>query len=154
MSNKSKNIEKLTSFKTPEESPGYLLWRVSTQWRSKIEDTLKSLDLTHPQFVVLTTTGWLTRKNEKINQIDVSRATGLDPNTISQILRGLEAKKLIQRKRTLDERSKNPSLTAVGFEKLAQALPAVEQADKEFFSFLNLKEISELIYVFQKLIKN
>ena len=73
-------IENLTVYKKPEESPGYLLWRVSSRWRSAIEDTLKPLDLTHPQFVILATVGWLTKDQTKISQIDISKAAELDPN--------------------------------------------------------------------------
>lgn len=145
-------MEKLSLYEVPEESPGYLLWNVSIQWRSKIEETLKNFDLTHPQFVVLATTSWLTRKNEKIAQVDISRSAGLDPNTTSQILRGLEAKKLIKRIRSLNERSKSPMLTALGFEKLTKALPAVEKTDKIFFDLLSDRESKELIKVFQTLI--
>ena len=105
--NKLNNIEKLTLFKTPKESPGYLLWRVSLAWRSVIEEVLKPLNLTHPQFVVLATTAWLTKSGDHINQIDISKASRLDPNTTSQILRGLEAKNLIKRTRFINERSKD-----------------------------------------------
>lgn len=136
---------------TPEESPGFLLWRISTQWRSSIEATLKPLGLTHPQFVVLATTAWLTRNNNVVNQIDISRATGLDPNTTSQILRGLEAKDFIQRTRSLNERSKNPSLTNLGFKVLEKALPTVEKADSKFFESLAANEIGALVKIFQKI---
>jgi DNA-binding MarR family transcriptional regulator len=146
------DVEKLSLYETPEDSPGYLLWRVSMHWRSAIEATLKPLGLTHPQFVVLATIGWLTRKNEKVSQADISRAAGLDPNTISQIIRGLEAKELIQRVRSLDERSKSPVLTSMGSQKLAKALPAVELADTQFFNVLNAKELNGLIKIFQSLI--
>lgn len=152
MNKKVKTIEHLTLYDKPEESPGYLLWRVSMQWRTSIENTLKLLDLTHPQFVVLTTTAWLTKNNEKISQIDIGRAAGLDPNTISQILRGLETKNLIKRTRSVDERTKSPTLTKTGSVLLAQALPAVERADTKFFDTLSTKESNELIKIFQKLI--
>src|SRR5579872_3338014 len=126
--NKIDNIEKITLFKSPEESPGFLLWHISLSWRSCIEDTLNHFDLTHPQFVVLATTAWLTRKSEHISQIDISKSAGLDPNTTSQILRGLEVKSFIKRTRSLNERSKNPVLTEVGLDVLSKALPAVERA--------------------------
>lgn len=149
--NKSNNIESLTLFKTPEESPGYLLWRVSFAWRSFIEETLKLLDLTHPQFVVLATTAWLTRNGKHINQLDISKASGLDPNTTSQILRGLETKNFIKRTRSLNERSKNPSLTDLGFKVLEKTLPAVEKADLEFFKSLTDNDIDILVKIFQKI---
>ena len=146
------NIEKLTKYNGPEDSPGYLLWRISTQWRSFIEEILKTFDLTHPQFVVLATTSWLTRNNKKITQADVGYAAGLDPNTTSQILRGLENKNFIKRIRSLDERSKSPQLTAMGSNRLAKALPAVEDADEQFFAVLATKEIDELKKIFQLIV--
>jgi len=148
----NKIIEEITQFKTPEQSPGYLLWQVSIMWRSFIEDTLKPHGLTHPQFVVLATTAWLTKDGEIVSQSDVSYATGLDPNTTSQILRGLEKKKLIKREKSLNERSKNPSLTDIGLAILDQALPAVEESDVQFFEVLSQREQETLFKIFQKLV--
>ena len=149
--NKLNNIEKLTLFKTPKESPGYLLWRVSLAWRSVIEEVLKPLNLTHPQFVVLATTAWLTKSGDHINQIDISKASRLDPNTTSQILCGLEAKNFIKRLRSFNEKSKNPILTELGSSVLNNALPAVEQADLKFFELLTPKEMNSLIQIFKKI---
>lgn len=136
------------------DSPGYLLLKVSLEWRSMIEAALKQFDLTHPQFIILATAAWLTQKNEKISQVDISRATGLDPNTTSQILRGLEKKKLIKRTRSLNERSKSPVLTAIGLDVLTQAVPAVEATDQFFFDRLNENEMAQFMYVFKKLMKS
>ncbi len=146
------DFDKLSSYPTPEESPGFLLWCVSTRWRSAIEDVLKPLDLTHPQFVILATTAWLIREKGQMSQVEIGRHAGLDPNTTSQILRGLEAKNLIERRRSLDERSKNPILTIEGAQSLAQALPAVERADAQFFASLTREESYALVNVFQKLV--
>lgn len=146
------DFETTTKFKTPEESPGYLLWRVSMQWRSKIEEVLRPLQLTHPQFVILACLGWLTKKGAAVSQAEIARSAGLDPNTTSQILRGLEAKKFIKRTHLADERSKNPVLTQQGSDLLAQALPTVETADASYFSSLSSKESGMLLSVFQLLL--
>jgi DNA-binding MarR family transcriptional regulator len=142
----------LSLYDTPEQSPGYLLWRVSLLWRNSIESVLKPLELTHPQFVVLATTGWLTSKNNKISQIDIGRAAGLDPNTTSQVLRGLEEKGLIKRIRSIDERSKNPQLTNIGITILTKAMQIVENTDMQFFKKLSDSENLILINLFNKLI--
>lgn len=152
MRNKSVDFCQLSLHATPDESPGYLLWRVSTQWRSAIEIILKPLDLTHPQFVILTTTAWLTKNGDLINQAEVGKAAGLDPNTTSQILRVLQAKNFIKRIRSIDERSKSPVLTTKGSKILEEALPAVEQEDAKFFAVLKAKECDATIKIFQKLI--
>lgn len=145
------NFKHISLYKTPDESPGYLLWRVSTLWRSTIEGVLKPLNLTHPQFVVLATLGWLTKDQNTVNQIDISRMAGLDPNTTSQIIRGLEVKKFIKRTQTVDERSKNPIITPLGASVLAKALPAVEKADNNFFAKLKTSQIDDIVKLFQKL---
>lgn len=138
------NFSEMSAHSSAEESPGFLLWRVSTLWRRAIEDVLKPLGLTHPQFVILATTGWLTRTGERVSQAEIGRQAALDPNTTSQILRGLQAKGYIERARITDERSKCPLLTTAGIETLAKALPAVECADEAFFASIDLKE-SEML---------
>jgi DNA-binding MarR family transcriptional regulator len=143
----------ISAYDVPEKSPGFLLWHVSTAWRSAIEHVLKPLALTHPQFVVLASLGWLTRNGERVTQAMLGVMVGLDPNTISQIVRGLENKKLIKREASADRRVKNPFLTATGSHLVAQALPAVEAADKAFFSTLTAQELTVMTHLFQRLSK-
>lgn len=145
------NFKKISVHEGPKQSPGFLLWHISTLWRSSIEASLKALGLTHPQFVVMATIGWLTRNNELITQVTIGKMAGLDPNTTSQIIKGLEQKNLIKRRKSSDGRAKNVSLTSKGAEILGQALPAVEAADAKFFNILTKNEISFLIGLFQKL---
>jgi len=136
---------------TPEDSPGFLLWCISTAWRRSLESVLTPLKLTHPQFVILAATGWLTRQGALTSQRAVGDMAGLDPNTTSQILKGLEKKGLIQR--DTSPRTKHPSLTKEGATLLNQALPAVEQADATFFDPLTSQEITTMITLFQRLSK-
>ena len=99
---KSVNFKEISVHDTPGRSPGFLLWHVSAAWRGSIELMLKSIGLTHPQFVILSTLGWLTRKGDRVTQAAIGRMAGLDPNTISQIIRGLEQKELIIREKSSD----------------------------------------------------
>ena len=131
-------FDHISSYSTPEESPGFLLWRTSTLWRRSLEAALKPYHLTHPQFVVLATVGWLTKEGQKTSQIAVSRLSGLDPNTVSQILRGLQAKGVLVRSASQDGKRKTPILTPEGVDRLSRALPVIEHADEEFF--LSLKK--------------
>lgn len=150
---KNVNFKEISIHDAPERSPGFLLWHVSTSWRNCIESSLKSIGLTHPQFVILATLGWLTRKGDLVTQAAIGKMAGLDPNTTSQILRGLEQKGLIGRERSLDARAKNPSLTALGLDILTLALPIVETMDEKFFNPLNSKDKRSLIRLFNALIK-
>ena len=145
------NFKKISIHEGPKQSPGFLLWHISTSWRSSIEAVLKTFGLTHPQFVVLATTGWLTRNGELTTQIAIGKLAGLDPNTTSQIIKGLEQKALIKRDKSSDGRAKNVSLTSQGSLTLGSAMPAVEGADAKFFSILTKEETSALLEKFQKL---
>ena len=149
---KSINFKEISVHDTPDRSPGFLLWHVSTAWRGSIEVMLKSMSLTHPQFVILATLGWLTRKGDRVTQTLIGKMAGLDPNTVSQIIRGLEQKELIMREKSSDGRAKNPILTMKGSGILKGALPAVETKDTEFFHNLTAKEKECMISIFQKLI--
>lgn len=150
--NKQVDFKKISKHKVPMESLGFLLWRISLCWRSKIETSLKKHDLTHPQFVMLASLAWLTKQGDMVSQAEVGKMAGVDPNTTSQILRGLETKQLIKRVRKQDERSKNPMLTSEGAKRLSVAMPkAVENIDEMFFNPLTKKESQQLLILFQKL---
>lgn len=145
------HFNKLSIHETPKQSPGFLLWRVSTSWRSHIEAALKSLNLTHPQFVILATLGWLTRNGDLVTQSAIGKMAGLDPNTTSQIIKGLEQKGLIKREASSDGRAKNPILTNQGNEVLSKSLPLVEKTDSLFFTALTPEEMESTLKIFQKL---
>jgi DNA-binding MarR family transcriptional regulator len=145
------NFKEISIHEGPKQSPGFLLWHISTSWRGSIEDVLKTFSLTHPQFVVLATTGWLTRNGELATQAAIGKMASLDPNTISQIITGLEKKGLIKREASSDGRAKNPKLTTQGNKLLAHALPAVEQRDNKFFNALSPQELDGLVLIFQKI---
>jgi DNA-binding MarR family transcriptional regulator len=148
--NKNVDFKKISVHDTPDRSPGFLLWHISTSWRSSIETILRPIGLTHPQFVVLATLGWLTRKGSRVNQAAIGKMAGLDPNTISQIIKGLEQRELIKREASSDARAKKPALTFEGSKILTQAMPAVEIADAQFFSSLSNKEMESMMRIFQK----
>lgn len=146
------NFKEISVYEGPKQSPGFLLWHISTSWRSSIEAALKTFGLTHPQFVILATTGWLTRSGDLTTQATIGKMAGLDPNTTSQIIKGLEQKEFIKRDKSSDGRAKNVSLTSQGTAILGRAMPAVENTDAKFFSILTEQEANNLLRMFQKLI--
>ena len=90
--------QKVSQFEGPEQSSGFLLWQVSTEWRRRIETALATLDLTHPQFVLLASVGWLTRNGGQVTQVELARHCKTDITMNSQILRTLEKKGYIERR--------------------------------------------------------
>jgi DNA-binding MarR family transcriptional regulator len=121
-------------FRSADQSPGFLLWRVSTTWRRSIEAALVPFGLTQPQFVVLAALRFARDEGIPRSQAAIGRHIGLDPNTTSQILRGLSARGLVSRERTADDRAKQATLSAQAEELLAKAIDAVEAADAAFFA--------------------
>lgn len=122
-------------FKSPNESPGYLLGQMTLLWQRKIKKVLDPLDLTQTQFVLLAALGWLSRENDQVTQVDIANQGNADRMMVSKVLRTLESKKFISRQEhQTDTRAKVIKLTNRGAEVLQQALTAVENADKAFFS--------------------
>lgn len=147
------NEWKTTSdFKAPEKSPGFLLWKVSTEWRRKVETTLKTLNLTHPQFVLLANLSWLTSNKIQLTQIELARHLSIDITMTSQILRLLEKKGYVERKKKEgDERSNLPFLTESGILLAKKAIPLVESVDRDFFNKLE-KDTPKCIEILKKLL--
>lgn len=143
--------DKVSQFQGPENSPGFLLWQVSIKWRRQIEAALDTIGLTHSQFVLLASVGWLTRDKSLISQIELARHCGTDITMTSQILRSLEKKGLIERIQVHgNERSKYPCLTEAGKDLIEQAIPLVEKVDQKFFKKLG-RNLCTYIAILQKL---
>ncbi len=124
-------------FEKPEESTGFLLWRVNNLWQREIRKALERFDLTHAQFVLLAGIHWLTLEKKGVTQIVLANHTGMDPMTTSTVLRALQAKDLIAREEHhTDTRAKAVVLTATGIKTVKQAVKTVEQFDQTFFSTL------------------
>ena len=143
--------KKISHFEGPEHSPGFLLWQVSTKWRREIEAALATLNLTHPQFVLLASLGWLTRDNANVTQVELARHCNTDVNMTSQVLRSLEKKGYVERhRRKDDERSKLPRLTENGAKLVEQAIPLVEKVDNSFFGKLG-QDTEKYLDILQRL---
>ena len=122
------------------KSTGLLFIRTYHKWHGLIKNELKTIDLTHPQFVVLTTLAALLRQQEWVSQTDIARFSDMDVMTVSQIIRLLVKKGLIMREvHPKDSRANIILLTDTGLQKVNQALPLVESIDQAFFGKLENK---------------
>ncbi|RSI30087.1 MarR family transcriptional regulator [Streptococcus sanguinis] len=120
-----------------KKSTGLLFIRAYHKWHGLIKSQLKTIDLTHPQFVVLTTLAALLRQREWVSQTDIARFSDMDVMTVSQIIRLLVKKGLIMREvHPKDSRANIILLTDTGLQKVNQALPMVESIDQAFFGKL------------------
>ncbi len=142
-------------FKSPNDSPGYLLGQVTMLWQRKLRKVLDPLDLTHTQFVLLASLGWLSKTNDNVTQVDIAKQSNADRMMVSKVLRTLEEKDFITRQEhATDTRAKTIRLTNKGEKILQKALVAVENADLEFFSILDTKLVSFNKHLVQLIDKN
>lgn len=135
--------ETVFSFGKAEDSPGYLLWQVTTLWQREIKKRLDELNLTHSQYVLLASLLWLTGQDRPVTQIDLSLHSKIDPMTTSTVLRTLEKKGWVQRaEHPTDTRAKTVVLTPAGIDLVRRAIPVVEQTDFSFFSATDVGELN------------
>lgn len=122
-------------FEKPEDNTGYLLWQTTMIWQRKMNRVLDKIDLTHTQFVILASLGWLSQNQNGISQKDIADNSNTDRMMVSKVLRTLQQKEFIKRRENEnDTRSKLVSLTEKGIIKLQDALKQVEVTDNKFFS--------------------
>jgi DNA-binding MarR family transcriptional regulator len=127
-------------FKSPNDSPGYLLGQVTMLWQRKLKKVLDPLDLTQTQFVLLAALGWLSKNNNLVTQVDIANQSNADRMMVSKVLRTLVDKGFITRQEhKTDTRAKKISITSKGEVVLQKALIEVENADLKFFSPLETR---------------
>ncbi len=123
------------------ESIGFLFIRVYNIWHREIKKQLREINLTHPQFVVLTTLGYLSKNDGDINQALIAKESDMDVMTVSSIVKKLEQSNLIVRSTSKkDPRANTISLTKSGQDMLEVTVPLVERIDEVFFSSLGVEE--------------
>lgn len=128
------------NFKSPNDSPGYLLGQLTLLWQRKQKKVLDPLDLTQTQFALLCALAWLSNESNNVTQIDIANQTNFDRMMVSKVLRTLETKKFVTRQEhEIDTRAKTIRLTSNGETILQKAIIEIENADIEFFASLDNK---------------
>ncbi|TXN00172.1 MarR family transcriptional regulator [Methylobacterium sp. WL64] len=123
-----------SQLKVPDDSLGFLLWRVTHAWQRFVDDQLEVCGLTHLQFALMIALGWLTRHDEPTTQSDLVAFVEMHPMQVSQVLSILQRKELVSRDRNpANGRTKRIALTGSGETTLRQALPLIEGAHTTFF---------------------
>ena len=135
-----KSEDNTFSFDAAEDSPGFLLWQVTSLWQRGLKKALEPHGITHAQYVLLASIHWLTLHEEQVTQIMLSSNTKIDPMTTSTVLRTLQAKGLVKREEhSTDTRAKTVALTSEGKKVVKQAVITVEKFDASFFEPLGSK---------------
>ncbi|MFN8381151.1 MAG: MarR family transcriptional regulator [Anaerolineales bacterium] len=122
-------------FESADDSPGFLLWQVSSMWQRQINAGLKQFGLTHAQFVLLASLTWLASEEKPITQVDLASHAKMDVMMTSNVLRTLEEKGLVARNpHPTDTRAKSLAVTSKGRNLAEKAVQVVEKIDLDFFS--------------------
>ena len=133
-------------FERPEDSPGFLLWQTTMAWQRLIKKSLEKHDISHAQFVIMTTLLWFEAHNYETTQSLIANWTKLDKMTVSKSLKTLVTLGFVSRSENeADTRAKNVSLTKKGKNFTHQLVPMVEKIDAEFFSILSDEKQKMLI---------
>ena len=125
-----------TRYDDAPTSPGFVLWQVASLWQRSLRSALEAAELTHAQFVLLASAGWLEAQSEgaPVTQSDIASHAKTDAVMTSEVLRTLERKRLVKRlAHPSDARAKQIALTAAGRRAAQRAVALVEEADEAFF---------------------
>jgi DNA-binding MarR family transcriptional regulator len=117
-------------------SLGFMLWHATLRWQRLIAASLRPVDLTHVQFVLLAVLWWFVHdRGERPTQRALAEQAGTDPMMTSQVIRALERKGHVSRRRHPDDsRAIELDLTPGGKRIAVKAIQLVEAADAEFFA--------------------
>jgi len=130
-------------FSDPEQNGGFVMWQVSMLWQRKLKNGLDKFGITHAQFLLLASLNHLSQIKNIVSQQDLARHVQIDKMMTSKILRTLQKKGLLTRKKNkMDTRSKNLVLSEQGIELLENAAKVVDRIDQDFMIGLGLNSMS------------
>ena len=111
---------------------GFLMWRVSTKWRTAVDRALKPVGLTHAQFALLAVLSGLSRSGARPRQRAPAETTGVEAIYVSKLARALEKNGLVERPADPDDpRAVRLGLTAKGRAAIIEALQIVHALHEE-----------------------
>ena len=124
------------AFSDLDRSQAYQLWRANNAMQRILRRALEPLGLTPVQFIVLASTSRLGLAGERVTQAAVCRFAGLDENMLSQVVRGLEKRGLLERHGCWEDRRANLlSLSEVGESQVTKARSKVREQTEEAFDW-------------------
>jgi DNA-binding MarR family transcriptional regulator len=122
---------------------GYALATAAHAWRAELAEVLADVGVTPSQFFVLAALLHShSRGREAPTQRRLAELSGMDPNTASQVLRGLERRRIVVReRREQDSRSVAVALSAQGLELARVCTTRARALNREFFAGHDAQEL-------------
>jgi len=122
-------------------SPSFYMRQAQHSHEKKLRELLDVFDLTQTQLMLLAGLMVMTKTGEEVTQMDLADLFKYDKMLVSKVLRTLEKKGLVVRKKhTVDNRAKSLVLTEKGFAMIDSLIKVVVKFDEEYFSVLDNKE--------------
>lgn len=117
---------------------GYSLMHAAQTWRSEATAVLGPWKLTVPQFLVVMALFRQARHDlPPLKQTAIAARLGMDANTTSQVVRGLEVRGILARSANPDDaRARALTLTTSGLELATAASAAVRAMNDRYFSVI------------------
>ena len=126
-----------------DDSPGFLLWKLTALWQQKLAQVLDGHGITQTQYAILASLRWFEEQGEPPTQAHLAGHTRIDKMTLSKALRRLEAQRLVKRTASKqDSRAVEVAFTARGRRLIPQAVVDIETADAEFFGRLGVRDLA------------
>jgi len=150
-------MEYKTVFKheQPDDSGGFLLWKVTALWQAKLEVVLDKYDINQLQFVILASLKWFEEHSEETTQAHIAEHAKLNKMVVSRAVRKLEDKGFLSRfSSQVDGRAQGLAFTKHGKNIVEQAIISVEKEDDLFFSILTKEEFQQYKELTKKLIRD
>jgi DNA-binding MarR family transcriptional regulator len=139
----SRPSSKRHPFSEPEQNPGFLIWQVSMVWQRKLKTGLDTIGITHAQFLLLAALQYLGTQKNIVSQQDLAKHCRIDKMMTSKILRTLQKKGLLTRKKNkMDTRAKTLTLSEEGESSLVKAFKIIDRVDGDFLVVLGLNSFS------------
>ena len=132
-----------------DQSPTHLVHRVAQCADDIFGAQMKDRDLTPRQLAVLVTVA----DNEGVTQTAIVERTGIDRSTMADVVRRLQKKGLLQRRRTQkDARAYAVTLTHQGRRLLRTAEPIAKRVDDRILEALPAQRRQQFIAVLQSIV--
>lgn len=126
-----------------DDSPGFLLWKITALWQQALAEVLGGFGITQTQYAIIASLRWREERQMPVTQTDLAEHARLDKMTLSKAIRRLEAAGLVKRAQSsADGRATDVRFTAKGRKTSEVAIVAIERADDEFFSGLSAADLT------------
>lgn len=117
-----------------DDSPGFLLWKVTALWQQKLHRVFDGLGITQTQYAIVASLRWFEESRHPTTQTLLAKHARIEPMTLSKAIRKLESDGLVMRgPAPADSRAVAVRLTTAGRKLTQKTVIAVERADDEFF---------------------